>query len=140
MRMSSEITAWVDHHQLACQIGEWDISDIVEFVKDIDRYRAETELTEPLRDYFVEVMQDEEASATPEEVKWPMTLEDPAMAIHETFEYGDCPARNPYNCFNVSHRTIEATIDQYKIWLKHRGVDVDELLASRSVSSKEVGR
>lgn len=61
--------------------------------------------------------------------KWPMTLTDPAIAIHETFERGDCPANNPYNCFNVSHRTVEETINQYKVWLKLRGVDVDELLA-----------
>lgn len=127
--MSSVITAWVDHHQLACQVGEWDIPDIVEFVKDIDRYRAETELTEPLRDYFVEVMKAEESQIEAPEATWPMTLGDPANAIHETFEHGDCPAFNPYNCLNVSHKKIEATIEQYKVWLKHRGVDVDELLA-----------
>lgn len=137
---NSEISAWVDHHHLACQVGEWDIEDIVEFVKDIDRYRAETALTEPLRDYFVEVMKEEEASEVAPEVQWPMTIGDPARAIHETFEYGDCPARNPYNCLSISHRTIEATIEQYHVWLKHRGVDVVEQLASRGISSKEVGR
>lgn len=56
---NSEISAWVDHHHLACQVSEWDIDDIVEFIKDIDKYRAETALSEPLRDYFVEVMNEE---------------------------------------------------------------------------------
>jgi hypothetical protein len=119
--VSSEITSWVDHHQLACQIGEWDIEEIVEFVKDIDRYRAETALSEPLRKYFVEVMKSEELA---EDVKWPMTMNDPARAIHETIESGNCEAWNPLNCMAVSHRTIQATIDHYHTWLKHREVDV----------------
>jgi hypothetical protein len=72
--------------------------------------------------------------------RWPMSLTDPALAIHEAAENGNCEAWNPYNCFAVSHRAIEATIEHYKVWLKLRGVDVDELLASRSISSEEVGR
>lgn len=139
--MSSEITSWVDHHQLACQIGDWDIADIVEFVKDIDRYRAETELTEPLRDYFTEVMKAEEVGdADPPKVQWPMTIDDPARAIHETLEHGDCGAWNPLNCFAVDHRMILVTIKHYHTWLKSRGVDVVEQLASRGISSPEVGR
>lgn len=135
--MNSEISAWVDHHHLACQVGEWDIDDIVEFVKDIDKYRAETALSEPLRDYFVMVMKEEELD---EEVKWPMTMDDAPRAIHETIENGNCEAWNPLNCFSVPHRTILATIEHYHTWLKHRGVDVVEQLASRGISSEEVGR
>jgi len=67
--------------------------------------------------------------------KWPMTLTDPALAVHETAEQGNCEANNPYNCFAVSHRAIEDTIEYYKEWLKLRGVDVDELL---SVSEQEL--
>ena len=139
--MNNEITAWVDNHQLACQIGEWDIEEIVEFVKDIDRYRAETELTKPLREYFTEVMVSEEVGdASPPEVPWPMTIPDSARAIHETIEKGQCEANNPYNCFSVNHYAIDSVIKHYHTWLKHRGVDVVEQLASRGIGSKEVGR
>lgn len=72
-------------------------------------------------------------------MKWPMTLS-AARAVHETIERGQCEAYNPLNCLAVSHRTIEATILHYNEWLRLRGVDVDELLASRGVSSEEVGR
>lgn len=58
--MSHEICSWVDPYVLARQVGEWDIPDIVEFVKDIDKYRAEDELSESLRDYFVMIVEDED--------------------------------------------------------------------------------
>lgn len=123
---STTIVSWVDPYDLARQVGEWDIEEIVEFVKDIDRYRAETELTEPLRDYFTEVMVAEEREDTdpPEEIKWPMTMDDPARAIHETIERGQCEANNPLNCLAVNHRAILSVIQHYHTWLKHRGVDV----------------
>ncbi len=123
---STTIETWVDPYELARQVGEWDLEEIVEFVKNIDRYRAETALTEPLRDYFTEVMVAEEREDTdpPEEIKWPMTMDDPARAIHETIERGQCEANNPLNCLAVNHRAILSVIQHYHTWLKHRGVDV----------------
>lgn len=69
-----------------------------------------------------------------EGIKWPMTLDDPAIAIHETIERGQCEANNPYNCFSVNHYSIDSVIEHYKTWLKYRGVDVDELLAGAQES------
>jgi hypothetical protein len=122
--MTEQLKTWVDPYELARQVGEWEIDQIVEFVKNIDRYRCEEAVSSPLRDYFTEVMIAEERPDPPEEIKWPMTMDDPARAIHETIERGQCEANNPLNCFSVNHRAILSVIEHYQTWLKHRGVDV----------------
>lgn len=138
---STTIVSWVDPYELAKQIGEWDTEEIVQFVKDIDRYRCDDEVTTPLHTYFTEVVTAAELEdASPPEVKWPMTMDDSAIAIHETIERGNCEANNPYNCLAVNHYAIDSVIKHYHTWLKHRGVDVVEQLASRGIRSKEVGR
>lgn len=68
---------------------------------------------------------------------WPYNIGDEIKATHFAMDK-DCPYSNPSNC--PRHYEAIRNIMAYKAWLKYRGVDVDEQLASRSVSSEEVGR
>lgn len=70
-------------------------------------------------------------------VEWPYYIDDEEKAIHFSQDK-DCPYSNPQNC--PRHYEAVRHVMAYKAWLKYRGVDVDELLASRGVSSEEVGR
>jgi len=124
-------------------LDQFSQEELLDFVATLDDTVGDWDFTRALRDYFVKEMQkiadEEDDTEEKEPTPWPMNLS-ASMAVHETIEYGDCGAYNPLNCLAVDHRLIETTINHNNTWLKHRGVDVDELLASRGVSSKEVGR
>lgn len=128
-----EISVQVDPDEVADVITQQGEKMALDFIIAIDENMCDLSFSESLRDYFIAVCAKEyEAEAMlPTEIPWPMSMRDPARAVHEVFEHGDCGALNPLNCFAVDHRVVTGTIDQYKEWLKHRGVDVDEQLASR---------
>lgn len=128
-----EVEVSVDLYQVIDAVTQRGEQAAMDLVIAIDEDMCELSFSEKLRDHFIEVCAKEyEAEAMlPTEIPWPMSMRDPARAVHEVFEHGDCGALNPLNCFAVDHRVVTGTIDQYKEWLKHRGVDVDEQLASR---------
>lgn len=130
------VEAEVDPYQFVDEIVTRGEDLAFELVTIIDDSICDLSFSERVRDHFIEVCAKEyaaeaESSKSTTEIPWPMSMRDPARAVHEVFEHGDCGALNPFNCFSVDHRTVTNTIDQYKMWLKHRGVDVDELMAPR---------
>lgn len=131
-----EVSVQVDPYEVADVITQQGEKMALDFIIAIDENMCDLSFSESLRDYFIEVCAREyeaeaEANKSTTAIPWPMSLNDPAVAVHEAAERGHCEARNPLNCFSVSHRTILGTIEYYNTWLKHRGVNVDELLVSR---------